>query len=221
MTIPLFLVSSREGRLCVDGRRVPKPSTRICTPDQFASGSLAIPATLENIKVVSQVFLDLFINPQGMRLPKGQGDGYPGLDVVGKYKNVPDEVKNDQDLLRLFRGLFRSPKNLTRGWCYLASGTLHRFFYKEFDLYKGGDEYGDPNDFHWWLFNEKRGTIDLTEEQYRIMKIYDLRNDGKKMSPMGQSYGVKTRNMAVEVAKVLCGGYVDAAIVKATGYKKD
>ena len=65
MSIPLFLISSREGRLCVDGKRVPKPSTKICTPDQFASGSLAIPATVENIKAVSQVFLDLFINPQG------------------------------------------------------------------------------------------------------------------------------------------------------------
>lgn len=220
MSIPLFLVSSREGRLCMDGKRVPRPNTTICTPDQFASGSLAVPATLENIQAVSQVFLDLFINPQGMQLPRGQGDGYPGLDVVGKYRNVPDEVKQDQDLLRLFRALFRGPRNLTRGWCYLASATLHRFFYKEFDLYRGDCEY-DEGDFHWWLYNEKRGTIDLTEEQYRIMRIYDLRNDGKKKSPMGQSYGVKTRNMAVEVAKVLCDGYVDPTIVKVTGYKKD
>ena len=51
------------------------------------------------------------------------------------------------------------------------------------------------------------------------MKIYDLRTDGKKKSPMGQSYGVKTANMAVRVAEVLCGGYVDPTLVKATGYK--
>ena len=110
--------------------------------------------------------------------------------------------------------VFLGNRNLTRGWCYIASSTLHRFFYKEFDLYRGGDEYGDPNDFHWWLHNEKRGTIDLTEEQYRIMKIYDLRTDGKKMSAMGRSYGVKTANMAVRVAEVLCGGYVDPTLSK-------
>ena len=220
MSIPLFLVSSREGRLCVDGKRVPKPSTKpICTPDQFASGSLAIPATLENIKIVSQVFLDLFIIPQGTRF-KGPSGRDRTLDVVPKY-NVPDAIKDHEGLVRLFRGLFRSNRNLTRGWCYLASGTLHRFFYKEFDLYKGGDEYGDPNDFHWWLYNEKRGTIDLTEEQYRVMRIYDLRTDGKKMSPMGYSYSVKTKSMAIRVAEVLCDGFVDQALVKATGYKKD
>lgn len=219
MSIPLFLISSREGRLCVDGKRVPKPSTNICTPDQFASGALAIPATLENIKAVSQVFLDLFIIPQGIRFkwPAGRDRA---LDVVPKY-NVPDSIKDDDALVRLFRGLFRSNRNLTRGWCCLASGTLHRFFYREFDLYKGGDEYGDPSDFHWWLHNEKRGTIDLTEEQYRVMRIYDLRTDGKKMSPMGYSYSVKTKNMATRVAEVLCDGFVDPALVKATGYKKD
>ena len=53
------------------------------------------------------------------------------------------------------------------------------------------------------------------------MRIYDLRTDGKKKSPMGQSYGVKTANMAVEVAKVLCDGFVDPTLVKATGYKRN
>jgi len=214
-----FLISSREGRLCVDGKRVPKPETKICTPDQFATGSLSIPATVENIQAVSQVFLDLFIVPRGIRF-KGPTGRDRTLDVVPKY-NVPDSIKDDEGLVRLFRGLFRSKRNLTRGWCYLASGTLHRFFYKEFDLYRGSDEYGNPEDFHWWLFNEDRGTIDLTEEQYRVTKIYDLRNDGVKKSPMGYSYGTKTAKMAVRVAEVLCGGYVDPILVKATGYKKD
>ena len=103
MSIPLFLVSSREGRLCVDGKRVPKPSTKpICTPDQFASGSLAIPATLENIKAVSQVFLDLFINPQGNATAKRNRQTDRTLDVVGKYRNVPDTIKDDKGFFVCF-----------------------------------------------------------------------------------------------------------------------
>jgi len=35
---------------------------------------------------------------------------------------------------------------------------------------------------------------------------------------MGHSYGVKTRNMAVKVAEVLCGSYVDPKMVRVTGY---
>jgi len=30
----------------------------------------------------------------------------------------------------------RSIDNLTRGWSYLVEGVMHRFFHKNFDLYK-------------------------------------------------------------------------------------
>jgi len=217
MTEQKFLVSSREGRVCFNGKRIQKQHTQIFEHDHFKTGSLAIPSTLDNIQVVSQVFLDLFITPKGIILPPGEGSGYRTLDIVGRYKNMHDAIYDDHSLLRLFRGLFRSDRNLTRGWCYLAAATLHRFFYQDYDLYRGECEY-DSTDFHWWLHNESRGTIDLTEEQYRIMKIYELRKNGTRRSPMGHSYGVKTRNMAVKVAEVLCGSYVDPKMVRVTGY---
>jgi hypothetical protein len=221
MIDPGFLVSSREGRVCLDGHRVKRVYTRIFEPDQFASGSLVIPATLDNIIVVSQVFMDLFVKPKGVQLTESVG-GYKTMDVVAKYREIPSWIQTDQSLLSLFRAWFRSDRNLTRGWCYLAAGTLHRFFYPEFDLYRSECELGRSDtktDYHWWLHNEQRGTIDLTEEQYRLMRIYDLRKNGKKRSPMGQSYSKKTRNMAVLVAQELCGATLEFEKVKVTGYK--
>jgi hypothetical protein len=220
MTDSHFLVSSREGRVCLDGHRVKRVKTQLFDADYFASGSLVIPATLDNILAVSQVFMDLFINKKGITLNKSEG-GYKNLDVVGKYQQIPSWFANDQDLLRLFRGWFRSDRNLTRGWCYLAAGTLHRFFYPEFDLYRSECEFGRSDikmDYHWWLYNPRRGTIDLTEEQYRVMRIYDLRSEGKKRGVLGHSYGVKTRNMAVLVASELCGATVEFEKVRVTGY---
>lgn len=216
-----FLVSSREGRVCLDGHRVDRVQTRIFEPDYFASGSLVIPATLDNIIIVSQVFMDLFVNPKGIQLSTSVG-GYKTMDVVARYRQIPHSLQTDPTLLRLFRGWFRTDRNLTRGWCYLAAGTLHRFFYPEFDLYRSDCEFGNSEiaiDYHWWLHNDRLGTIDLTEEQYRVMRIYDLRSNGKKRSPMGHSYSKKTRNMAVLVASELCGATVEFEKVKVTGYK--
>ena len=53
-----FLLSSREGRLCVDGKRVMTPYFQGMFPaDQFMSGDLSLPATDINLKMVSQCYL--------------------------------------------------------------------------------------------------------------------------------------------------------------------
>lgn len=199
-----FLISSREGRICIDGRRIPVPSTFAEIPDGFGDdGNLSMPATQKNILAVSQLILDTFIIPMGMRLESGESpEGYPGLDVVKKYQEKNDDLVGTPAFLSRFKRFFRSQKNFTRGWCYLVSGTMHRFFYKEFDLYRNECSL-DENDFHWWLQNDAGDVIDLTEEQYRIFKIYEPRENGQKKRPLGQSYAVKTRNMSVVVANKL------------------
>ena len=102
-----FLISSREGRLCVDGKRVPKPIVEGIFPrDQFVSGELSIPATEKNILATSQLMLDLFINPMGMILekrPKGKRWLYSTLDIEKKYGNPGGEEYEVQPL----RGQFR------------------------------------------------------------------------------------------------------------------
>ena len=124
-------------------------------------------------------------------------------------------------ILRLFRALFRGPRNLTRGWCYLASATLHRFFYKEFDLYRGDCEY-DEGDFHWWLQNASGDVIDLAEEQYRISKIYELRKNGKKKSSFpALSYPARGGNLAWKLAEYVSASSINYEDVpkRLKGYK--
>ena len=197
----MVLITSREGRLCIDGKRIPVPSTFVDEPEGFGeNGDLSLPATEKNLLAISQLVMDTFIIPMGMRLDSGVSpEGYPGLDIVQKYEQKDDDLVGSPKFLERFRRYFRNSKNLTKGWCYLASGTIHRFFYKEFDLYRNECSL-DENDFHWWLQNDAGDIIDLTEEQYRIFKIYDPRDNGRKNSPLGQSYAVKTRNMSVVIA---------------------
>jgi len=197
----MTIITSREGRLCIDGKRIPVPSIFIEVPEGFGeNGDLSLPATQKNVLAISQLFMDTFIIQMGMTLDSGVSpEGYPGLDIVKKYDQKDDVLVDSGKFLERFRRYFRNPKNLTKGWCYLSSATLHRFFYKEFDLYRNECSL-DEDDFHWWLQNENGDIIDLTEEQYRIFKIYNPRENGRKKSPMGQSYAVKTRNMSVVIA---------------------
>ena len=116
MSIPLFLVSV-EKEDCVLMVREFLNHQQGLRQISLLLATFTIPATFENIKVIPSVLRPVYQSSR-MQLPKGEGDGYPGLDVVSKYKNVPDQVNEDKDL-RLFRGLFAgSSRNLTRGWCY-------------------------------------------------------------------------------------------------------
>ena len=208
-----FLISSREGRLCIDGKRVVSPFTEGILPkDQFTGGDLSLPATENNILMVSQCFLDLFIKPMGMVLekrPSGKRWLYSTLDIEKKYRStVPIETKDSVP-----RGKFRSSENLTRGWCLFAVNTLHRFFWKDFDCHRGSCKYDESNDYHWWLQNDTGDVIDLTEEQYRISKIYNLREDGKKLKPLGLRYAATSRNMAYKITEVLSGQQYDVDVI--------
>ena len=60
-----FLISTREGRLCLDGKRLPLMITRSkLPPNYFESGNFSLDASLENIKLISQCFTDLYIIPK-------------------------------------------------------------------------------------------------------------------------------------------------------------
>lgn len=205
-----YLISSREGRLCLDGKRLPVRITRSTFPvDTFASGDFSIAANEKNLQIICQCFLDLYVIPMGgKKLPRGWG--YISQDIENKYKKNPDEIEGDEYLFNPIRKWFRSRRNLTRGWCLLSCATLHRFFWKEFDLYRSPCPYDEENDYHWWLQNENGDVIDLAEEQYRISRIYELRKDGKKMGSFpGASYPARGRNLALKLAE-----YVSASSIK-------
>ena len=225
-----FLVSSREGRLCLNGKRVPKDETPKISfnHEKFKSGDLSMPATKENILGLSQIFLDLFINPQGQYfdevLNPEDKDGIArikSLDVARKYFKLPPGISEEESLFNPLRYGIRNRRNLTKGWCFLSAGTLHRFFYKEYDLFRGQCEY-DPDDYHWWLSDAEGCEIDLAEEQYRIMRIYDLRKNGTQEKPLGMSYGNKTRFLAIKMIEEMTGRPFDyrQLPIKDQSYKK-
>jgi hypothetical protein len=66
----------------------------------------------------------------------------------------------------------------------------------------------------------RRYVIDLTEEQYLKKGIENVRDGGKKIGPMGKSYGVKTKNMAYMVVTHRYPNAVDLNCLQETGYKK-
>jgi len=122
---------------------------------------------------------------------------------------IDGDLENENLLFNPIRKWFRSRRNLTRGWCLLSCATLHRFFWKEFDLYKSVCPL-DANDHHWWLQSQNGDVIDLAEEQYRIERIYELRKDGKKVSSFpGASYPQRGRRLAWKIAE-----YVTASDIR-------
>jgi hypothetical protein len=224
----MTLYSSREGRLCIDGKRVPLQITRSrFSQDFFSSGDLRIAASKENIQIISQCFLDLYIVPMGGKtLPRGSG--YTSQDIEQKYsinkKNpnlIDGDLENESLLFNPIRKWFRSRRNLTKGWCLLSCAALHRFFWQDFDLYQSKCPL-DENDYHWWLQNQNGDVIDLAEEQYRIERIYELRQDGKKKGSFpGASYPVRGKNLAWKLAEYVSGSSIDPENIAPyiSGYK--
>ncbi len=208
-----FLLSSREGRLCVDGKRVMTPYFEGMFPaDQFTSGDLSLPATDINLKMVSQCYLDLFIKPMGMVLekrPSGKRWLHSTLDIAQNYSSSLAVQAEDSTI----RGKNADSDNSTRGWCLFAVNTLHRFFWKDFDCYRGTCKYDESHDYHWWLQNSTGDVIDLTEEQYRISKIDQLREEGKKLKPLGLRYAATSRAMAYKITELLSGQHYDPDVI--------
>ena len=227
----MTLYSSREGRLCVDGKRVPLQITKSSFPtDSFASGDFSIAATKENILVICQCFLDLYVIPMGgKKLPSGFGYNYTSQDLEQKFQinkknpNLPDgDLDNPGLLFNPLRKWFRSRRNLTRGWCLISTATLHRFFWKEYDLFKCPCPYDEENDSHWWLQNASGDVIDLAEEQYRISKIYELRKNGKKVSSFpSASYPARGKNLAWKLAEYVSSSDIDWDLIPKYASKKD
>jgi len=97
---------------------------------------------------------------------------------------------------------FEKKNNLTRGWSYLVSGVIHRFFHENLNLYKVQCPF-DKNhrDYHWWLESKcRKYIIDLTEEQYLNADIRNIRQYGQRTVSLGHTYGKKTKNMAYIIA---------------------
>ena len=116
----------------------------------------------------------------------------------------------------------RTKENLTRGWSYLVAGTMHRFFHKNYDLYKTLCPL-DKNmrDYHWWLESKCRNyVIDLTEEQYLNEGIINIRDKGKIAKSMDYSYGNKTKYMAYYIATKNLPNAVKIKDIKSSAYTK-
>ena len=198
-----ILFSSRSGSLCVNGRRVIKPHTEGLFPEkQFHKGNLSIPATESNILTISQCFLDLYINPIGM-LQEKRSKGKKWLhSTVEITKELNKDNKTTEKGTREKEGQILS-SNSTRGWHLFSVYTLHRFFWKDFDCIRGSKKHEETDDYHWWLENDNGDIIDLTEEQYRASRIHSLRDQGKKLKPMGQNHSATSKTMAHRITEVL------------------
>ena len=57
------------------------------------------------------------------------------------------------------------------------------------------------------------GWHDLTEEQYRISKIDQLREEGKKLKPLGLRYAATSRAMAHKITELLSGQHYDPDVI--------
>ena len=186
-----FFITSKNGKLVVNSEFVKPDLFQPTKP--YEEGDLSTEYLHENILAVCESILELFIRPQGVKLDQDKKwRGYITMDVVKKFSDGTRPPK-------------RSKSNLTRGWCYLASGVLHRLFFRDVDLYavKCPLAIKGDKDKHWWIeskFAQNKYVIDLTEEQYLIAGIKNVRDGGKKCGGMGHSYGMKTRNMAFLVA---------------------
>ena len=213
----MILITTRDGKLVQDGEFI---KSELFQPSQkYDDGDLSVEASTKNIHAVCESLLALFVRPHGMQL-KDHPDwewNYKTMDVVRKYTNGTYPPK-------------RSDKNLTRGWCYLVAGALHRFFFHRYDLYKvkcpltptGLDPKNKPykQDYHWWLESKcRKYVIDLTEEQYLNVGIENIRDGGWQLGPMGaQSYGLKARNIAYIVATHRYPDAIDFRKIPSTGY---
>ena len=208
-----FLLSSRSGHLCVDGKRVLKPHTDGLFPsDQFCDGDLSIPSTDRNILTISQCFLDLYINPMGIlqeKRSKGKKWLYSTLEIEREF----GEVNQVEDPEQSIKGSIPTSLSQTRGWHIFAMHTLHRFFWKDFDCIRGSHKLEETGDYHWWLENSAGDMIDLAEEQYRATKIPTLRDQGKKLKPLGQRYSATSKTMAHKITEVLSSHHYDANVI--------
>ncbi len=183
-----LFITSIKGKL-VQNNKVLKNTKLFLPKEKYMNGDLTTPASIKNINSISESILEIFIRPMGLKISNREILKPIEIDIGDKYTNGECPPNRTKD-------------NLTRGWSYLVAGVLHRFFHKNFDLYKVLCPL-DKNmrDYHWWLESKCRNyVIDLTEEQYLNEGIINIRDNGQLTQSMGHSYGNKTKYMAYIIA---------------------
>ncbi len=183
-----LFITSIKGKL-VQNNRVLKNTKLFIPKHKYIKGDLTTPASIKNIHSISESILDIFIRPMGLNISLKEMLELSQIDIDKKYTNKEFPPNRSKD-------------NLTRGWSYLVAGVMHRFFHKNFDLYKVLCPL-DKNmrDYHWWLESKCRNyVIDLTEEQYLNEGITNIRDNGQITKNMDHSYGNKIKYMAYIIA---------------------
>tara|TARA_B100000212_G_scaffold339963_1_gene319451 strand:+ start:360 stop:977 length:618 start_codon:yes stop_codon:yes gene_type:complete len=203
-----LFVTSKSGKLVQNNKFV--KNTKLFLPkSKYIKGDLTTSASIKNIHSICESILEIFIRPMGLNTINREIVEFSKIDVGNKYINGECPPNRNKD-------------NLTRGWSYLVAGVMHRFFYKNYDLYKVLCPL-DKNmrDYHWWLESRCRNyVIDLTEEQYLNEGITNIRSKGQLTKSMGHSYGKKTKYMAYYIAIKHSPGAVNINDIKSSFYIK-
>ena len=203
-----LFITSIKGKL-VQNNKVLKNTKLFSPKEKYINGDLTTPASITNIHSISESILDIFIRPMGLNISDKEMQELRQIDIGEKYTNGECPPNRSKD-------------NLTRGWSYLVAGVMHRFFYKNFNLYKVLCPL-DKNmrDYHWWLESKCRNyVIDLTEEQYLNEGITNIRENGQITKSMGHSYGNKTKYMAYIIATKNSPNAVFIKDIKSSSYIK-
>ena len=203
-----LLITSKKGIL-VQNNKVVKNIKLFLPKAKYIEGDLTTPASIKNIHSICESILEIFIRPMGLNISDIEILKLSDIDIGKKYTNGECPPDRNED-------------NLTRGWSYLVAGVIHRFFHKNFDLYKVLCPL-DKNrrDYHWWLESKCRNyVIDLTQEQYLNEGITNIRNKGQITKSMGHSYGNKTKYMAYIIATKNSPDAVNINDIKSSSYIK-
>ena len=203
-----LFITSIKGKL-VQNNKVLRNTKLFSPKEKYMQGDYTTPASIKNIHSISESILEIFVRPMGLYISGREMLEISQIDIGNKYTNgecPPDRSKN----------------NLTRGWSYLVAGVIHRFFHKNFDLYKVSCPLDKSmRDYHWWLESKCRNyVIDLTEEQYLNEGITNIRDKGKIAKNMGHSYGNKTKYMAYIIATRNSPNAVKIKDIKSNSYIK-
>ena len=117
-----LFITSKKGIL-VQNNKILKNTGLFLPKAKYINGDLTTPASIKNIHSISESILEIFIRPMGLNINDREIINLNKIDIGEKYTNGKCPPYRTQD-------------NLTRGWSYLVAGVMHRFFHKNFDLYK-------------------------------------------------------------------------------------
>ena len=203
-----LFITSKKGKL-VQNNNVLKNIKPFLPKTKYIQGDLTTPASIKNIHSICESILEIFIRPMGLNINESEISELSKIDIGKKYTNGECPPNRTED-------------NLTRGWSYLVAGVIHRFFHKNFDLYKVLCPFDKSmRDYHWWLESKCRNyVIDLTEEQYLKEGITNIRDMGQLTKSMGRLYGKKTKYMAYILATQYSKDVVNFKDINSISYIK-